>query len=54
MNPKVVRLIRVEETRGVGVIDDPCRIVICYYDFDGTLVFVVDNSRPRLGEFRPA
>ena len=42
LNAKVIQVIVTSNGRGAGTDDDPCRIVQQYWDFDGTLLAVMD------------
>ena len=43
---QIIKLIKTTlETRGKGVEDDPIRIIVQYWNLDGTLEFEIDPSK---------
>ncbi|MFA5186940.1 MAG: hypothetical protein WC551_10710 [Patescibacteria group bacterium] len=40
---RVIQIIHCQSERGLGVPDNPCRIINQYFDFDGKLLWSVDE-----------
>lgn len=52
---KLRQVIEAEERIGAGTPDDPVRMLTCFYDLDGTLLWSKDpwrDQRGSLNEFR--
>lgn len=51
--PKVIQVIEAIETRGEGIVGNPCRSITCYYTLDGAFLAEADPEVNRRIEVKP-